>query len=285
MATFIRRNIISKQFTFEQLQLVKYFKRTDTKTYLVTDTTCLLQRLAFHPKEPTLHLMTSCRLLHSFQKKKMAKKRIVKNHTRSVVFHVWSTSSSVCWVTLGLCDKAFQTKLNFIIYNYCLHLCWSDDGEVLKRLSKVIMMGEISDWLKIFGPYFNQWEAKPKPPCTRDFSALWASYWKLLGILIGSKRCFVPVAIGRCNYLIVTFWTASWKPLHFYFTLSWSFLGCKHEKRHQIDDKRSFQITETRSVTETIFKSACYWVDLFEAHVLLLADYKSGCTTEFQSTF
>lgn len=70
MATFIRRNIIRKQFTFEQLQFVKYFKRTDTKTYLVTDTTCLLQRLAFHPKEPTLHLMTSCRLLQSFRKRK-----------------------------------------------------------------------------------------------------------------------------------------------------------------------------------------------------------------------
>ena len=82
----------------------------------------------------------------------------------------------------------------------------------------------------------------------------------MLGILIGSKCCFVPVAIGRCNYLIIPSFGQPFENHSIFISLFNDHSWVKHEKlkRHQIDDKRSFQITETRSVTETIFKSACY---------------------------
>ena len=59
---------------------------------------------------------------------------------------------------------------------------------------------------------FNQWEAKPKPkpiaPCTQEnviFPALWASYRKLLGIVIGSSRCLLLLWLAGVIALVLVF--------------------------------------------------------------------------------
>ena len=68
--------------------------------------------------------------------------------------------------------------------------------------------------LKISRQFFNQWEAEPKPiaPCTREFSRALSKWQVIVRNSDWFIPQFVPVVIGRSNYLGFGFSTVIWKP-------------------------------------------------------------------------
>jgi len=48
------------------------------------------------------------------------------------------------------------------------------------------VIATLSDWLKKFRQFINQWEAKPMAPCTRDFSRALSKWKVIFRNLIGS---------------------------------------------------------------------------------------------------
>ena len=79
----------------------------------------------------------------------------------------------------------------------------------------VITIATLSDWLKRLAPFFNQWDAKPKPiaPCTRDFSRASSELQVIARNCDWFIALFVPVVIGRSNCFGFGFSTVIWKPL------------------------------------------------------------------------
>ena len=74
----------------------------------------------------------------------------------------------------------------------------------------VIAIATLSDWRQ----FFNQWEANPIAPCTRDFSRASGE----LQVIARNCDWFIalpaPVVIGQSDYFGFGFSTVIWKPLY-----------------------------------------------------------------------
>ena len=84
----------------------------------------------------------------------------------------------------------------------------------MSKLTTPLQFPRLVIGLKISRQFFNQWEAKPIAPCTREFSRASGELQVIVRNCDWFIALFVPVVIGRSSCFGFGFSTVTWKPLN-----------------------------------------------------------------------